>query len=65
MVGTIRAWRTGKTSMRMPAPVVPVNNKKYTAEEINLEDGRTLYINRASGYKWQLRLNVRPKNQRF
>lgn len=45
----------------LPAPVVPVNNKKYTAGEINLEDGRTLYINRALGYKWQLRLNVRPE----
>lgn len=45
----------------LPAPVVPVNNKSYTAGEIDLEDGRTLYINRALGYKWQLRLNVRPE----
>lgn len=45
----------------LDAPVVPVNNKKYTAGEIDLKDGRTLYINRALGYKWQLRFNVRPE----
>jgi predicted MPP superfamily phosphohydrolase len=45
----------------LQAPVVPVNNKKYTAGEIDLDDGRTVYINRALGYKWQLRFNVRPE----
>ncbi|MCH5716997.1 metallophosphoesterase [Niabella hibiscisoli] len=45
----------------LKAPIVPVNNKKYTAGEIQLEDGRTLYINRALGYKWQVRFNVRPE----
>lgn len=45
----------------LPPPVVPVNNKKYTAGKIDLQDGRTLYINRALGYKWKLRFNVRPE----
>lgn len=42
-------------------PMLPVKNKKYTAGEIDLEDGRTLYINRAVGHMWQVRFNVRPE----
>jgi predicted MPP superfamily phosphohydrolase len=30
-------------------PILPVKNKKYSAGEIDLNDGRTLYINRALG----------------
>ena len=29
--------------------------------QINLDDGRTLYINRALGHLWQVRFNVRPE----
>lgn len=43
------------------APLLPVKNKKYTQGEIDLEDGRTLYINRAVGHLWQVRFNVRPE----
>jgi len=42
-------------------PMLPVKNKKYSAGEIDLEDGRTLYINRALGHLWQIRFNVRPE----
>ena len=45
----------------LPPPLLPVKNKKYTAGEIDLEDGRTLYINRALGHLWQVRFNVRPE----
>lgn len=42
-------------------PMLPVKNKKYSSGEINLQDGRTLYINRAVGHLWQIRFNVRPE----
>lgn len=42
-------------------PMLPVKNKKYSAGEIDLKDGRTLYINRALGHLWQVRFNVRPE----
>ncbi|MEM7299026.1 MAG: metallophosphoesterase [Bacteroidota bacterium] len=45
----------------LPAPMLPVKNKKYSSGEIDLEDGRTLYINRAIGHLWQVRFNVRPE----
>ena len=43
------------------APMLPVRNKKYSQGEIDLKDGRTLYINRAVGHLWQVRFNVRPE----
>ena len=42
-------------------PMLPVKNKRYSQGEIDLEDGRTLYINRAVGHLWQVRFNVRPE----
>jgi len=42
-------------------PILPVKNKKYSSGEIDLEDGRKLYINRAIGHLWQVRFNVRPE----
>lgn len=42
-------------------PMLPVKNKRYAAGEIDLYDGRTLYINRALGHLWQVRFNVRPE----
>ena len=41
--------------------ILPVKNKKYSAGKIDLNDGRTLYINRALGHLWQVRFNVRPE----
>jgi uncharacterized protein len=45
----------------LDAPMLPVKNKKYTAGKFDIEDGRTLYINRALGHLWQVRFNVRPE----
>jgi len=45
----------------LPPPLLPVKNKRYTEGEIDLEDGRHLYINRALGHLWQVRFNVRPE----
>jgi len=42
-------------------PILPVKNKRYSAGKIDLNDGRTLYINRALGHLWQVRFNVRPE----
>ncbi len=41
--------------------ILPVKNKKYSAGKIDLQDGRTLYINRALGHLLQVRFNVRPE----
>lgn len=45
----------------LDAPVVPVENKKYTSGKFNLSNNRTLYINRALGNLWQIRFNARPE----
>ncbi|KMQ66927.1 phosphoesterase [Chryseobacterium angstadtii] len=42
-------------------PVLPVENKKYVSGEIDLQDGRKLYINRAIGHSFQIRFMVRPE----
>ena len=42
-------------------PLLPVKNKDYTCGEIDLKDGRMLYINRAVGHLHQVRFNVRPE----
>jgi uncharacterized protein len=42
-------------------PVLPVVNKRYTAGRFDLDNNRTLYINRALGHLWQVRFNVRPE----
>lgn len=45
----------------LPAPMLPVKNERYASGEIDLYDGRTLYVNRALGHLWQIRFNVRPE----
>lgn len=45
----------------LDAPLLPVKNKNYSQGEIDLKDGRTLYVNRAVGHLWQVRFNVRPE----
>lgn len=42
-------------------PIIPVKNPRYTAGEINLFDGRRLYINRGLGYLRRVRFNARPE----
>lgn len=43
------------------APMLPVKNKNYAQGQVDLEDGRILYVNRALGHLWQVRFNVRPE----
>ncbi len=45
----------------LPPPMLPVENDLYSAGEIDLKDGRILYINRAIGHLFQVRFNVRPE----
>lgn len=45
--------------------ILPIKNKKYTSGKIELDDGRTLYINRAIGHLRQIRFNVRPEITEF
>ena len=45
----------------LPAPILPVKNRRYTAGAFDLGDGRHLYINRALGYLQRVRFNVRPE----
>jgi predicted MPP superfamily phosphohydrolase len=42
-------------------PVLPVRNRRYTAGEFDLHDGRRLYINRGVGYLRRVRFNCRPE----
>ena len=42
-------------------PLLPVKNKRYVAGEIDLYDGRRLYVNRGLGHLRQVRFNVRPE----
>jgi predicted MPP superfamily phosphohydrolase len=45
----------------LPAPVLPVINRRYTAGEFDLSGGRKMYISRGVGYLWRVRFNVRPE----
>lgn len=45
----------------LPPPILPVKNRNYDQGKIDLDDGRTLYINRALGHLIPIRMNVRPE----
>jgi hypothetical protein len=45
----------------LPPPLLPVQNKRYTAGEFALEGGRRLYISRGVGHLTRVRFNVRPE----
>lgn len=62
--GWILSGHTHGGQCRIPGvitPILPVRNKRYTAGEIALKDGRMLYINRALGHSFQVRFMVRPE----
>lgn len=42
-------------------PILPVLNKRYTSGEIDVGDGRRVYISRGVGFNLQVRVNVRPE----
>ncbi len=45
----------------LPPPLLPVKNRRYTAGEFDLGNGRRMYINRGVGHKERVRFNVRPE----
>jgi predicted MPP superfamily phosphohydrolase len=49
----------------LPPPCLPVENRRYTAGEFDLGDGRRMYINRALGHLLRVRFNVRPEVTAF
>jgi predicted MPP superfamily phosphohydrolase len=70
--GTYQGWvLAGHThggqckSPFLPPPLVPVKNRRYVAGEVDLGDGRRLYINRALGHLLRVRFNVRPEITAF
>jgi predicted MPP superfamily phosphohydrolase len=46
-------------------PCLPVENPRYVSGEVDLGDGRRLYINRALGHLLRVRFNVRPEITAF
>jgi predicted MPP superfamily phosphohydrolase len=49
----------------LPPPLLPVQNRRYTAGEFALTGGRRLYISRGVGHLLQVRFNVRPEVTAF
>jgi uncharacterized protein len=45
----------------LPPPLLPVDNRLYTAGEFALSGNRRLYISRGVGHLLQVRFNVRPE----
>ena len=45
----------------LPPPLLPVQNRRYTAGEFALSGDRMLYISRGVGHLLQVRMNVRPE----
>jgi predicted MPP superfamily phosphohydrolase len=45
----------------LPPPLLPVQNRRYTASEFALSGGRKMYINRGVGHLLRVRFNVRPE----
>jgi uncharacterized protein len=46
-------------------PYLPVDNPRYISGEIDLGDGRWVYINRGLGHNKRIRFNVRPEITAF
>ena len=49
----------------LPPPLLPVRNRRYTAGEIDVAPGRSVYINRGLGYLYRVRFNARPEMTLF
>lgn len=45
----------------LPAPLLPVKNRRYTAGGFSLSGGRSLYISRGVGHLLRVRFNVSPE----
>ena len=49
----------------LPPPLLPVENRHYTAGMFDVGNGRFLYINRGLGNLWPVRFNARPEITHF
>lgn len=49
----------------LPPPIMSVANRRYTAGEFDLYDGRRLYVNRGLGHFIRARFNCRPEATLF
>jgi predicted MPP superfamily phosphohydrolase len=49
----------------LPAPLLPVKNRRYGRGEVGLGGGRRLYISRGIGHLLRVRFNVRPEVTEF
>jgi predicted MPP superfamily phosphohydrolase len=49
----------------LPPPLLPVQNRRYTAGEYDLPSHRRMYVNRGLGHLIQVRFNVRPEITMF
>jgi len=66
--GWVLSGHTHGGQCRSPflAPLVlPVRNRRYTAGEVAVGDGRRVYISRGVGFNVQVRVNVRPEMTLF
>jgi len=45
----------------LPPPLLPINNPRYAAGEVDVGGGRRLYVNRGVGHLLPVRFNVRPE----
>jgi hypothetical protein len=62
--GWVLAGHTHGGQCRLPLlgpPILPVRNKRYAAGEVDLGDGRRLYVNRGLGHLLPVRFLVRPE----
>lgn len=62
--GWVLSGHTHGGQCRLPyfgAPIVPIENKLYTAGHVDLKDGRQLYVNRGLGYSRPVRFLARPE----
>ncbi|MGQ0767192.1 MAG: metallophosphoesterase [Gemmatimonadota bacterium] len=62
--GWVLAGHTHGGQVSLPIvgpPILPVRNRRYAAGEYELAGGRRLYINRALGHTFPVRLGVRPE----
>jgi predicted MPP superfamily phosphohydrolase len=62
--GWILSGHTHGGQCRFPllgTPLIPVRNPRYVRGEVNLGDGRRLYVNRGLGHLLRVRFCVRPE----
>ena len=45
----------------LPPPLLPVQNRRYTCGDFEIDNERRLYISRGLGHLLQVRINVRPE----